>query len=331
MTLVETSARRTLLEAWLHTVLEHEHWSLSVASAGASFRRYFRVHLDKRSFIVMDAPPAFEDCATFARIAEFFGAAGVTVPMVLASNFEQGFLLLSDFGDTTYLKALNDDNAQHLYQRAINTLIRIQQLPTHNLPLYDADLLQGEMMLFPDWYITHHLGRLPSSSELQVLNDMFALLTQAILAQTQVVVHRDYHSRNLMLISRHSPGVLDFQDAVIGAISYDLVSLFKDAYISWSPAHVARWVREYWQAAQRSGLEVPDHETDFQRDFDWMGVQRQLKILGIFARLCYRDGKAGYLQAMPLVWRYVLETLPRYPELQPLYKLLHTIASERPT
>lgn len=317
--------RKKELEKWLASVLAEETFTLSIASADASFRRYFRVHLADRNLIAMDAPPQHENCQTFVEVADLFLDCGLHVPEIVAQNLEQGFLLLSDLGDETYLSKLTSENAQALYGDASNALIKLQLASKPNvLPNYDAALLMREMQLFPDWYITKHLGVQLDDAQQAVLEKTFAVLTENILRQTQVYVHRDYHSRNLM-VCENNPGILDFQDAVYGAITYDLVSLLKDAYIGWEEAEMMDWVVRYWDAARKAGLAVPRDFSEFYRDFEWMGAQRHIKVLGIFARLSHRDGKNGYLKDMPLVMDYLRRVCGRYLELRPMLKLLNTL------
>ena len=310
------------LKHWLEHTLSGQPFALAPASADASFRRYFRVTLAENSLIAMDAPPPQEDCAPFVHVAEVFSAAGIHVPRVLAEDLRQGFLLLTDLGDTTYLAALNPQNAAALYGDATEALIRLQRASrTEVLPHYDETLLTREMRLFPEWYIGKHLGATLDVKQQTLLQQTFDALNSNILAQGQVYVHRDYHSRNLMVCDEN-PGVLDFQDAVYGAITYDLVSLLKDAYIRWEEAQVLDWVVRYWQQARQAGLPVPDDISTFYRDFEWMGAQRHLKVLGIFARLYHRDGKEGYLKDLPLVMEYLRRACERYIELRPLLRLL---------
>lgn len=317
--------RKQELEQWLGTVLAEKTFSLSVASADASFRRYFRVHLADKNLIAMDAPPQQESCQAFVDVAKLFLDCGLHVPEVIAQNLAQGFLLLSDLGDQTYLSTLNTESAPTLYADASNALIQLQLASKPGiLPDYDAALLMREMQLFPDWYIATHLGIQLDDAQQQVLQHTFTTLIDNILRQTQVYVHRDYHSRNLMVCDPN-PGILDFQDAVYGAITYDLVSLLKDAYIGWEEAEMMDWVVRYWDAARKAGLSVPRDFSEFYRDFEWMGAQRHIKILGIFARLSHRDGKDGYLKDMPLVMDYLRRVCGRYLELRPLLKLLNTL------
>ncbi len=321
--------REEQLQAWLQQVLRGENFTLTPASADASFRRYFRVALPDRTLIVMDAPPQHENCEPFIHVAEVFGAAGVHVPQVLEKDLGQGFLLLTDLGNTTYLSALNESTAADLYRDATDALIRIQQASrTGVFPAYDEALLTREMRLLPDWYFTRHLNLVLDDKQQALLQKTFDTLNGNILAQGQVYVHRDYHSRNLMVCD-DNPGILDFQDAVHGAITYDLVSLFKDAYIRWEEDQVLDWVVRYWQRAKKAGLPVPADIADFYRDFEWMGVQRHIKVLGIFARLYHRDGKDGYLKDMPLVADYLRCACDRYIELRPFLRLLDQLENRR--
>lgn len=317
--------RKQQLEAWLQQVLNNESFTLTTASADASFRRYFRVHISNRTLIAMDAPPPQEDCRPFVRIAKLLLAAGLNVPEILAEDVEHGFLLLSDLGDTTYLSVLNAENASRLYGDAAQALIKMQLASQPNqLSPYDEALLTREMQLFPDWYLAKHLNVKLDDAQATVLQQTFALLNQNILAQAKVTVHRDYHSRNLMVCD-NNPGVLDFQDAVYGPITYDLVSLLKDAYIAWDEEQIIDWVARYWQSAKKAGLPIPLDFGEFYRDFEWMGAQRHIKVLGIFARLYHRDGKDGYLKDMPLVMEYLRKVCGRYVELKPMLKLLNAL------
>jgi aminoglycoside/choline kinase family phosphotransferase len=324
-----TDHRQQALIQWLQIVLPNNEFKLTTASADASFRRYFRVHLAERTLIAMDAPPPQENCEPFVRIAKLFGDAGMHVPQVLAQDLTNGFLLLSDLGDTTYLSQLNDVTAPALYHDASQALIKLQLASKSGvLPDYDDALLTREMQLFPDWYIAKHLGIHLDEKQQAVLSSTFALLNKNILSQGQVYVHRDYHARNLMVCD-DNPGVLDFQDAVYGAITYDLVSLFKDAYIRWDEEKVIDWLVRYWQNARKHGLPVPEDFSEFYRDFEYMGAQRHIKILGIFARLYHRDGKDGYLKDMPLVMDYLRRACERYIELKPLLRLLDTLENRQ--
>ena len=316
--------RFRLLENWIGTQFPGKPFTLAPASADASFRRYFRVMFSDGTLIAMDAPPPQEDCAPFVHVAGLFAAAGVHVPEILAQDLAQGFLLLSDLGSTTYLQALNGeaDNTDRLYRDAVAALIKIQLASRANvLPDYDETLLQRELNLFPDWYLGTHLHIVPGAAQKAELDRIFQRIVQNNLAQPKVFVHRDYHSRNLM-VTTPNPGIIDFQDAVYGPITYDLVSLFKDAYISWSEERILDWLIRYWEQARKLGLPVAGDFADFYRDFEWMGVQRHIKVLGIFSRLNYRDGKSDYLTHIPLVEEYLRKACERYRELHPLLTLL---------
>ena len=323
--------RQQQLETWLSTALKSAKFTLTTASADASFRRYFRVHVADKTLIAMDAPPTHESCAPFVQVAQLLAEAGLNAPKVLAQDLAQGFLLLSDLGDDTYLSKLNEKTAPELYKNATDALIKMQGISvTGVLPNYDAAMLGREMQLFPDWYVTQHLKTTLTPEQQVVLNNTFKLLSENILAQGQVFVHRDYHSRNLMLTAENNPGILDFQDAVYGAISYDLVSLLKDAYIGWDEEQVIDWAVRYWQPAKKAGLPIPDDFSEFYRDFEWMGAQRHIKVLGIFARLSHRDGKHNYLNDMPIVMAYLRKVCERYVELRPMLRLLNQLEQSQP-
>lgn len=314
--------RSALLERWLTERFGAGSFAYAPASEDASFRRYFRVSVGARSYIAMDAPPEHEDCRPFVRIAHLFAAAGVHVPAVLHENLGEGFLLLSDLGNRTYLQQLDAATAPALYDDANEALLKIQLASRAGiLPEYDRALLLRELRLFPDWYVSRHLGVTLTPSQEEILASAFELILANNLAQPRVFVHRDYHSRNLM-VSEPNPGILDFQDAVYGPITYDLVSLYRDAYIGWDEQHQLDWVIRYWEKARKAGLPVDTDFGSFYRDFELMGAQRQLKVLGIFARLFHRDGKSGYLKDMPLVMSYLRGACSRYAALAPLLKLL---------
>lgn len=323
--------RLVQLKQWLETCQPGRSFSLSPASADASFRRYFRADFADGgpSLIVMDAPPEHEDCGPWLKVARLFREAGAHVPEVLAEDTQQGFLLLSDLGSTTYLNALQHPEctpleAAHLYADAIGSLLAIQAASRPDvLPDYSEALLRRELMLFPEWYISRHKGMSLDAKDEATLMAAFDQIIAVNLAEPRVFVHRDFHSRNLMRVTDGvSPGVIDFQDAVYGPITYDLVSLFKDAYITWDEDFVLDLLARYWEMARRLGLPVREDFGDFHRDYEWMGVQRHLKVLGIFARLCHRDGKEGYLKDMPLVMSYLRKACDRYRALGPLLKIL---------
>jgi hypothetical protein len=327
------SDRLAQIELWVRQQFPAEAVRIAPASADASFRRYFRATFERSaraSLIVMDAPPAHEDCRPFVHVARVFGAAGVHVPQVLAQDLERGFLLLSDLGTRTYLAELNEASAEVLYRDAIEALVAIQAASrTGVLPEYDRALLERELRLFPDWYVARQLGCPLTQAQQAALEQAFERVLANNLAQPRVYVHRDYHSRNLM-VSAPNPGILDFQDAVYGPITYDLVSLLRDAYVEWTEARQLDWCIRYWQQARRAQLPVAADFAAFYRDFEWMGVQRQLKVLGIFARLCFRDGKRQYLDDQPLVMKYLRGAVQRYNDLAPLARLLDELEDVRP-
>jgi aminoglycoside/choline kinase family phosphotransferase len=330
-------SRLAALQQWLLPLSDRfrlEPASLAPASSDASFRRYFRipaVHAGQSSLIVMDAPPPQEDCRPFVAVAERFASAGLNVPKVLAADLEQGFLLLSDLGSTTYLSALNDQSADRLYGDASSALIRLQQAsPAAGLPDYDRALLARELELFPTWYVTTHCGHTLEPGERAALDRMFEALLVNNLAQPMVDVHRDYHSRNLMLTTTDNPGVLDFQDAVRGPITYDLVSLLRDAYVHWDEERILDWAIRHWEKARRAHLPVSADFGEFWRDFEWMGLQRHIKVLGIFARLYHRDGKSNYLNDLPLVLHYTRRAAERYITFKPLLRLLDKLEQRTP-
>ena len=308
------------LQQWLQGFVTDKHYSLTPASSDASFRRYFRLQQMDSSFIVMDSPPEHEDNHAFIHVATLLEQYGLNVPHIYEQDLQQGFLILSDLGNTPYLSQLSIETADELYKKAIDSLITLQLIPCVNqsLPQYDAALLQREILLFDDWFLQRHLGLHPP----EWLAATFEFLTQNALEQPQVIVHRDFHSRNLMYLQGQKPGIIDFQDAVIGAISYDLVSLLRDVYIQWSSAEQQQWVGYYIEQAQQHGLLTTEQAEKFPRWFDLMGLQRHLKILGIFCRLNYRDNKPNYMNDLALTLNYVYQVCERYPELQNLYQYL---------
>ncbi|MCB5190356.1 phosphotransferase [Methylobacillus arboreus] len=324
-------SRLDQLNDWLGQVLQGKSHSLTVASADASFRRYFRVHLeDGATLIAMDAPPPQEDCRPFVTVADLLHGAGLNAPKVLASDLERGFLLLTDLGSQTFLDVLNEQNADALFRDAIDALLQWQLASRPGvLPDYDEGLLRRELALFPEWYVGHHLNVELDDAQRGALESVFGAIVRNNLAQPSVYVHRDYMPRNLM-VSTPSPGILDFQDAVYGPISYDVVSLFKDAFISWEEERVLDGAIRYWEKARRAGLPVRPDFGEFYRDFEWMGLQRHLKVLGIFARINYRDGKPKYLADTPRFINYVRSVCVRYRELKPLRRLLDELEDVKP-
>ena len=326
--------RLSFLLNWIATLTEFnlQPGTLRAASNDASFRRYFRIDGDAgQTFIVMDAPQPQEDVRPFIQVAELFGATGVTVPQVLASQVELGFLLLSDMGSVMYSHQLNQDTAQHLYMDAIDSLVRIQSHSQPDiLPEYDRAMLSRELQIFPEWYINKHLGATLSDAQQVSLDKVFEQILANTMAQPQVYVHRDYHSRNLMVMQQGNPGILDFQGAMYGPVTYDIVSLLRDAYIEWDEEQVLDWAIRYWERARHAGLPISTDIDSFYRDFEFMGLQRHLKILGIFCRLAYRDNKPNYLADLPLVLSYVRKTAQRYNTLIPLLRLLDELDNKTP-
>lgn len=312
------------LESWLQLRLGVASVTMAPASSDASFRRYFRVWHNGETLIAMDAPPEREDTARFVRLARAFAAAGLNVPQVFEEDDEQGFLLLSDLGTRSYLSALPVDSPDTLYGDAISALLRLQQNSgsAPPLPAYDQALLRRELGIFPEWYIERHLGIVLKDSERAMLESAFTTLIESALDQPVVWVHRDYHSRNLMVMERDNPGVLDFQDAVMGPVTYDLVSLLRDCYIAWPLGQVQTWAAAYWERARAVGILSQASEVQFMRWFDLMGIQRHLKAIGIFARLQHRDGKPGYLADIPRTLAYVKHVCARHGELMELGRWL---------
>ncbi|QWE20443.1 aminoglycoside phosphotransferase family protein [Polynucleobacter sp. AP-Kolm-20A-A1] len=329
-----TDSRLNTLRSWLKGL--QANWQLDLdtltpASADASFRRYFRIESKKVDFptlIIMDAPPQHEPLDAFIQVDLLLSEAGLNVPKILEQDLTNGFLLLNDLGNKTYLAELNNESADHLYQAATHALVEMQLASKPNvLPNYDEALLQRELDLFPEWYLKKHLNiQLNGLQEAQIKKS-FELIIENNLAQAKVYVHRDYHSRNLMVTEKNNPGVIDFQDAVYGPITYDAASLWRDAYIAWPEERVIDWVIKFWEEGRKAGLPMPNDFGQFYRDFEWMGLQRHLKVLGIFARLFHRDGKDGYLKDIPLVLEYAIACANRYIELKPLARILEATRS----
>jgi aminoglycoside/choline kinase family phosphotransferase len=326
-----TDSRLNTLRNWLKAL--QPSWQLDLAtlapaSADASFRRYFRIESQKPNFetlIVMDAPPEHEPLDAFIRVDLLLSNAGLNVPKILEQNTVEGFLLLNDLGTKTFLSELNSETADHLYADATHALVQMQLASKPDvLPNYDQALLQRELDLFPEWYLKKHLKIQLSDLQQAQLKQSFDFIIENNLAQAKVYVHRDYHSRNLMVTAINNPGVIDFQDAVYGPITYDAASLWRDAYIAWPEERVIDWVIKFWEAGRKAKLPMPGDFGQFYRDFEWMGLQRHLKVLGIFARLFHRDGKDGYLNDIPLVLEYAIATANRYIELKPLARILES-------
>ena len=318
--------RLSQLKKWLESVAENTYTNLQPASADASFRQYFRVtdRTDDKTYIVMDAPPEKEDSRPFLLVTDLIRRTGVNAPDIIAVDAKQGFMLLDDLGSRPYLDELNDETAEKLYIDAIEALLKLQEIDGM-LPTYDARLLQTEMDLFETWYLNRHLDIKLTRTQKAVLNNLFKILIKNAEEQPQVFVHRDFHSRNLMITDENNPGVIDYQDAVFGPITYDLVSLFKDCYIEWPREKVEHWLDLY--LARLTPHRFIEKST-LLRWFDLMGVQRHLKVLGIFARLNHRDGKAQYLDDLPLTLKYILDTCEHYDELKPLKLLFDDTASQ---
>jgi aminoglycoside/choline kinase family phosphotransferase len=334
------------LTDWIHQ--DYPNATIKVASADASFRRYFRVsNVDDsdKTIIAMDAPPEQEDCTPFIDVTQRLRDADVHAPEIIRQDLKQGFLLLEDFGNTPYLDVLNDQTADQLYGDALQALLKIQTADTNSLPEYDDVFLQQEMQLMPEWFLKTHLKITPNTEQQKIIDRTLAVITASVLQQPQVFVHRDYHSRNLMVLSddssqeniqkskkrggcalktsKNNPGIIDYQDAVLGPITYDLVSLLRDCYIRWPNEKIAKWVLDYKKQAENAGFinSVPD--ATFIQWFDYMGLQRHIKVLGIFARLNHRDGKVHYLDDLPLTLHYVMEVANKYPLMRPLVDLFN--------
>ncbi len=314
-------SRQTQLHEWLRQVAQSDAVQLQAMSNDASFRQYFRARWRGKSYVVMDAPPSKETLAPFMDVAQRLTEAGLNAPRIVARNIQAGFLLLTDLGDDLYLPALLQADAQsveRLYDDALSALVIMQKrVSCANLPRYDATLLQQEMDLFPDWLLEEHLHVRLSTAERSMLQSCFEQLVEMALAQPQVFVHRDYHSRNL-LIHAHNPAIIDFQDAVCGALTYDLVSLLRDAYVVWQREKVEAWALDYQQRALHMELTEQQDRRVFLRWFDWMGLQRHIKVAGIFARLRHRDGKPAYLADIPRVLHYIIEVARGYTQMQAL-------------
>lgn len=318
--------RLELLNDWLTRDLTFGAERIAPASEDASFRRYFRIWRDGETFIVMDAPPEKQELASYLTIAGMLTAIGVHVPRILAEDHPRGFLLVTDLGTRQYLDDLaSGHHVESHYLDATLALLRIQSRGDQaaaKLPRYDRKLLDREMNLMPEWFCERHLRLDLNGAERDLLSHTFDTLAREALSQPQVLVHRDYHSRNLMVCPGDNPGILDFQDAVHGPVTYDPVSLFRDCYIGWPAERVRTWVLKYRELAAGAGVDVGANEAEFIRWFDLMGAQRHLKVLGIFSRLCHRDGKRGYLDNLPLTLRYILDICSHYLELAPLGQFL---------
>lgn len=324
--------REQLLDDWLSRVLKTRHFRRRSLAGDASARRYFRVYIEDMQYVVMDAPPP-EVPEVFADIALVLEKQGLQVPKVIHADFQSGFLLLSDLGDRLYLSELNEVSADHLYQNAFESLLKIQECP-QILSVFDQDFFSRQSGLFEEWYLKKHCVLTASDLERtkDILNPVYEKIFEVWQSQPQVFVHRDYHSRNLMVLPEQGPGILDFQDAMTGPITYDLVSLLQDCYISWPRERIENWVFDFYRRAVNNGLlSGQETKSEFLRWFDLTGLQRHLKNLGIFARLNYRDNKPGYLKDMPQVLKYISETCHRYTELKPLSNFFEILQETQET
>jgi len=317
--------RAEIIDNWLKSQL-NQNFTIEPASSDASFRRYFRITSNNETYILMDAPPNLERIDHFVDITNKLIAAEINSPKIISFDTELGLILMTDFGSQTFLDVLDSNNSNELYLKAIHSLLKIQtKVDTQGLQDYSEELLVGEMSLFPEWYLTKLKKFTPEDKA--SLSNTFSLVTKKILTQNKCFVHRDYHSRNLMFIAKGNPGILDYQDAVLGPLTYDLVSLLKDAYIEWDEDFVLDQSVRYWEKAKKAGLVKNKDFSSFYEDFEWTGVQRHLKILGIFSRLSIRDKKDQYLKDIPLVEKYLMFTSERYKSLHPLRKILDKVVS----
>ncbi|NYT81278.1 phosphotransferase [Alcaligenaceae bacterium] len=325
------------LKAWLQSLAPAHGLNLQTlrpASSDASFRRYYRLEGGAGTVIAMDAPPRHEDCRPFMKVGKLLEDAGLNVPRILAENLESGFLLLSDLGEQTFYQAIqagmDDQRLQALYRGALKALVHMQAIPAASLPAYDAGRLMQELTVFPEWYATTHCQAGLDKAELAALQVVFTALVEDNAKQPVVLVHRDFHSPNLMLgPSDQEPGIIDYQDALAGPISYDIASLVMDARTTWEEPQQLDWAIRYWEAAKAAGLPIASDFADFHRQYEWMSLQRNLRILGVFARLSHRDGKHGYLDHIPRVSAYARQVAERYGPLRPLLRILDKIENRQ--
>ena len=326
-----TTDRAAARLAWTRATLRDNSLTLQSASSDASFRSYWRTHHDGQSWIVMDSPPAQEDPRPWLKIGQQLAAAGLHVPAVHAQDLEQGFLLIEDLGNRLYLRELDEHNADALYGDAMDALLRMQAKMDHrDLPPFDRDVLVRGLEVMPEWFLGRHLGHTPTADERNVLEAAFALIIRNAQEQPRVFVHRDYHSRNLLVVERNNPGVIDFQGALAGPITYDLASLLRDAYIVWPRERVEGWAESYRRRLRDAGVIDADVDaTRFLRWFDLTGMHRHVRVLGQFYRLWYRDGKPGYLADVPRVYHYVVSVARSYPELADFVALIERHAQGR--
>ncbi len=331
-----TDHRLAALSLWLHDIAGARGLdvaTLQPASSDASFRRYFRLQAGSGTAIVMDAPPQQEDCRPFLHVTGLLAQTGVKVPEVLAQNLDEGFLLLSDLGDQTYYQAiqagLDDTQLQTLYRNALKALVQMQHTPVSGLPAYDIERLSQELTVFPEWYAQRHCQASLNDTELQALHGIFELLVTENVRQPNVFVHRDFHSPNLMVSHDGLPGVIDYQDALAGPITYDIASLVMDARTTWEEPQQLDWAIRYWEAARAAGLPVASDFADFHQAYEYMSLQRNLRILGVFARLSHRDGKHHYLDHIPRVNAYARQVASRYNAFRPLLRLLDKLENRQ--
>jgi len=317
--------REQLIYTWLTSVLKNDQFKIAFLAGDASFRRYARIQLQNKTYMLMDAPPEKEDCVPFVTIDEFFAGHGVRVPQIVAKDLAQGFLLLEDFGDVLLSTLLNDETVDKYYEQSFKQLIHLQSVNgQEQFPAYSYEKLLSEMKLLTDWMLPS-LQITPNAEQQQVIDDAFEVLAKTALAQPQVIVHRDFHSRNLMKIENEPElGVIDFQDAVIGADTYDLISITRDAYVQWNAERVYQWFRVFYDLLPESAKQNRSFE-QFKRDADLMSIQRHIKILGIFVRLFERDGKSGYLKDLPRVMWYLIEESRGYAELDEFMVFINDI------
>ncbi len=315
--------REQLIQTWLQAVLQSDQFEISFLAGDASFRRYARIKLQNKTYMLMDAPPEKEDCIPFVSIDEFFDGHGVRVPHIVAKDLTQGLLLLEDFGDVVLSTLLNDETVDQYYAQSFKQLIELQQIDgKDHLPAYSYEKLMTEMRLLTEWMLPS-LNIQPTEQQLETIEQAFDFLAIEATHQPQVIVHRDFHSRNLMKIEGETElGVIDFQDAVIGADTYDLISITRDAYVQWNADQVYAWFKVFYDLLPETAKQDRDFE-QFKRDADLMAIQRHIKILGIFVRLFERDGKTGYLKDLPRVMWYLLEESKPYAELQPFMQFIH--------
>lgn len=312
--------RENALKDWLATIIQHPHYTLTPLAGDASFRRYYRVFHDGQTSIVMDAPPDKEDLEPFIRIANILAQSHVKTPDIIAIDKQNGFLLLSDFGDQLLLSQLNNDTSSDYYRSAIQILLRIQEASTQGLSVFDKQFMLKEMNLCPDWFFHGYMALDLNHEESALVEKTIAWIAEEVAQQPLVFIHRDYHSRNIMITRSNELGIIDFQDAMLGPITYDLVSLLKDCYISWPREKLIGWIDYFYK---NNPLAQQYSFNDFIRAFDLCGLQRHIKVLGVFSRLFLRDRKPGYLKDLPLTLQYVLQCCESYEELHSFYHFLH--------